>query len=335
MLRHFQFPALRGNPAGDPAVREVPVLLPRGAAEAAGDASAAAGRYPVLLVLAGYTGGGSTLLNRRAWLPSFPEQVDRLRERGALGDLIVVLPDAFTVYGGSQYLNSAATGRYRDMITEDLLPWIDRSFPTLASRDHRAVAGKSSGGYGALRLAMDRPDLFSAAACHSGDMYFEYCYRQDFPRLLGQLERHGSLEKFMEAFLAAPKKTSEMVLAMNLVAMAAAYSPNPRRPWRVDLPVDPRTGEIDAEVWERWLEHDPVRLVERRGEALRRMKALFLDCGSRDQFLLQYGLRVFCSRLCRLGIPHQAEEFDDDHTDTGYRYDVSLPRLWEAIRPPP
>lgn len=336
-MKHFQVliesvecPALRGNPCGDPWVREVPVVLPVSAADPG--AGAASGRFPVVFILAGYTGSGPMLLNRRAWLPSLPEQMDRLRERGAIGDLIAVLPDAFTIYGGSQYLNSPATGRYRDMITEDLVPWVDRRFPTLAGARHRAVAGKSSGGYGALTLAMARPDLFSALACHSGDMYFEYCYHSDFPRLLAQIERHGSLERFVEAFLAAPKKTTELVLAMDIVAMAAAYSPNPAKPWRVDLPMDPRTGEVDPAVWARWLEHDPVRLAERSAGALREMRLVYLDCGRRDQFHLQYGLRILSERLKRLGVLHRAEEFDDDHTDVGYRYEVSLPLIWEAIR---
>jgi enterochelin esterase family protein len=149
---------------------------------------------------------------------------------------------------------------------------------------------------------------------------------------LSQLDRHGSLERFMEAFFASPKKTSEAILALNIVAMAAAYSPNLEKPWRVDLPVDPRTGELDPGVWSRWLERDPIQLLERHADSLRKMSLLYLDCGSRDQFHLQYGLRIFRERLDRLGIAHVAEEFDDDHTDTGYRYDVSLPRIWEAIR---
>ncbi|MGH9361633.1 MAG: alpha/beta hydrolase [Thermoanaerobaculia bacterium] len=331
MLKHFQTlvesfdsSALRGNPAGDPSEREVAVVLPRAAPPEA--------RFPVLIVLAGFTSTGLMALNRRAWLPTFPEQLDRLRDRGAIGDMIAVLPDAFTIYGGSQYLNSTATGRYQDMLADDLVAWVDRRFPTHAAARHRAVAGKSSGGFGALSLAMDRPGLVSAVACHSGDMYFDYCYLNDFPRLLAQLDRHGGLEKFIDSFLAAPKKPSEQILAMSIVAMTAAYSPNPEKPRRLDLPFDPRTGEVLPEVWQRWLERDPVRRVEAAAGALRSLRLLYLDCGSRDQFQLHLGLRILRQRLTRLGIPHQAEEFDDDHTDTGYRWEVSLPKLWEAIR---
>ena len=336
MLTHFEivtesveFPSLRGNPAGDPWIREVAAIVPKGAGGVRAQDSAA---HPVVILLAGYAGTGPMMLNRRAWVPSLPEQIDGMRERGEIGDLVVVLPDGFTVYGGSQYVNSTATGRYRDMITEDLIPWISRRFPASALPRHRAVAGKSSGGFGALSLAMDRPDLFAAAACHSGDMYFEYSYQLDFPRLLAQIGKRGSLKGFIEAFLAAPKKTGDEVLAMNIVAMAACYSPDPARPWRVALPFDQRTGEMDPDVWARWLEHDPVRRVDRCANALRGLRLLFLDCGSRDQFNLQYGLRILTERLCRLGIPHEACEFDDDHSDTSYRWDVSLPKIWTAIR---
>jgi hypothetical protein len=163
-------------------------------------------------------------------------------------------------------------------------------------------------------------------------MYFEYCYWQDFPRLLKQVWKHGGFEGFMNAFFAAPKKTTDLVLAMSIVAMAAAYSPAPEKPWRVDLPVDLETGEVRQEVWRRWLEQDPVRLCERHAEDLRRLRLLYLDCGRQDQFHLQYGMRIFSGRLTALGVAHVAEEFDDDHSDTGYRYEASLPRLWEAIR---
>jgi S-formylglutathione hydrolase FrmB len=210
---------------------------------------------------------------------------------------------------------------------------VDRRFPTLAAARHRAVGGKSSGGYGAITLAMERPDLFAAVACHSGDMYFEYCYLPDFPKLLGKIAKRGSLANFIEAFLAAPKKTGDDIAAMNMVAMAAAYSPAPEKPWRLALPFDPRTGEIDPEVWGRWLARDPVRMVDGAAESLRGQRLVFLDCGARDQYSLQYGMRIFGERLRRLGIEHTALEFDDDHTDTGYRWNVSLPLLWQAIKP--
>ena len=122
-----------------------------------------------------------------------------------------------------------------------------------------------------------------------------------------------------------------MFLAMSMIGMAAAYSPNPAEPCGVEFPFDLHTGELRGEVWERWLEHDPVRLCERHVDGLKKLRFLFLDCGSRDQFHLQYGLRILRQRLERLEVTHTAEEFDDGHMDTAYRYDVSLPLLWKHI----
>lgn len=344
-VEEFESPALAGNPLGDPHRRVVPVLVPRGTSPngtsaqgtslhgtSAHGTSAHGQRYPVVFVLAGYTGSGRSFLNWSAWSPSLPERIDILRDRGVIGDLIAVFPDAFTRVGGSQYINSEGTGRYEDMVAEDLVSWADSRFPTLADGRHRGILGKSSGGYGALVLGMRRPDVFSAVACHSGDMYFEYCYKTEFPRLLRQMEAHGGLEGFLAAFADAPKKTSDLVLAMNVAAMAFVYSPASGKPGGVDLPFDARTGELDEGVWARWVEHDPVRIAERHVEALRSLRCLFLDCGRRDQFHLQYGLRILSRKLESLGVPHVVEEFDDDHTDTSYRYEVSIPRVWEAIR---
>lgn len=326
VVERFDSPALRGNPAGDPSERDVPVLLPRRRA------SARLARHPAVYALAGFAGSGRSFLNWHGWTPSFPERIDRLRAQGKIGDLVFVFPDGFTRYGGSQYIDSEGTGRYGEMLAKDLVAWADSRFPTLAAARYRGIVGKSSGGYGALVAGMTHPDVFSAVACHSGDMYFEYCYKQDFPRLLRLLEKHGGLEGFLKAFFGAPKKTTDMVLAMNIVAMAAVYSPDPSAPGGVALPFDPGTGEIRPEVWARWLERDPVVLCERCAESLRRLRLLYLDCGKADQFHLQYGLRILSKKLRDLGVEHVAEEFDDDHSETSYRYEVSLPRVWEAVR---
>jgi len=323
-IESFESPALKENPAGDPWKRSIPVVLPRRRGRE---------RYPVMLVLAGFSSSGLSFLNWHGWTPSLPQRMDRLREEGALGDVIAVFPDGFTRYGGSQYINSTATGRYEDMIVQDLVAWVDARYPTLTDPRHRAILGKSSGGYGAFVLGMRHPDVFSAVACHSGDMYFEYCYGHDFPRLLRFLDRNGDVRGFLKAFFDAPKKTSDLILAMNLVAMAAAYSPDASRPGDWLLPFDPRTGEIREEVWSRWLAQDPVRLCETHAAELKKLRLLFLDCGKKDQFHLQYGLRILSRRLEALGVPHVVEEYDDDHTDTSYRYEVSLARIWESIRP--
>jgi len=166
VVEEFDSRVLHGNAAGDPHVRRVPVWLPPSY-----DADPAR-RYPVVFVLTGFMGRGRTLLNDSPWSPSLPDRMDALVANGCQ-ELILVMPDCFTRYGGSQYLNSTATGRYQDHVVGELVPWADATFRTLGAREHRGVMGKSSGGYGALVFGMRHAATFGAIACHSGDIEFE------------------------------------------------------------------------------------------------------------------------------------------------------------------
>lgn len=325
VLERFESAALKGNAPGDPAVRTLPVYLPPAYDEEA------ARRFPVCYVLSGFTGRGTMLLNDQAWVPPLDRRMDALIERGC-GEMILVLPDCFTRYGGSQYLDSTATGRYEQHLIGELVPWIDARYRTRAAREHRAIMGKSSGGYGALIQAMRHPDVFAAVASHSGDMYFDYCYRADVPRLCSALQAAGGLEPWLEGFYAARQKKHEDFAVLNMVAMSACYSPNPATPpYGIDLPCDLETGAFREDVWRRWLEHDPLHVLESRAEALRAMRLVYLDCGIKDEWHLHHGARLFARRLRQLGIAHEHQEFDDGHMNVGYRQDVSLPKIAAAL----
>lgn len=323
---------LRHNPLGDPATRQTPVYLPPGYEESQN-------RYPTVYLLVGYTGRGTYLLNDSAFDETIQERLDRLIESGAIRPMIVVMPDCFTRYGGSQYINSSATGRYEDYLTQEIIPTIDRQYRTCAEAGFRAIAGKSSGGYGAVALAMRHPNLFGAVACHSGDMYFEYCYKPDFPAFLNAAGRLGlaspeALAQFLADF--SPKmhpKPANFFDILSVAAMAACYSPNPASPGGFDLPLDLTTGELLPHIWQRWLAHDPITLLqeEQHIAALRRLKLLYLDCGNRDEHGLHYGARIFCHRLAKLNIPYVYEEFDGGHRNTQFRYDVSLKLISQAL----
>ncbi len=320
---------LQGNAAGDPHVRRVPVYLPPSY-----DASPTR-RYPVVYVLTGFTGRGRMLLNDNPWSPSLDDRMDAMIERGC-DEMILVMPDCFTRFGGSQYLNSSATGRYQDHLVGELVPWIDGRYRTLASRDHRGVAGKSSGGYGALIMGLKHADTFGALACHSGDVCFDYCYRPDLPKFCAAIQRGGGLESWLKHFEAGVQKSSDDLHVLNMLAMAACYSPNPAtRPFGLDLPIDVATGRWRDEVWQRWLEHDPLLLVERHYDALRSLRLLYLDCGTRDEWNLHLGARLFVERLEQFRVTHEYQEYDDGHMNVSYRYDTSLPKLARALAPPP
>jgi S-formylglutathione hydrolase FrmB len=323
----FQSTLLADNPLGDPAEREVPVYLPPSYADERR-------RFPVVVVLAGYSGTGRMLVNEKPWTEALDARMDRLIASGAAGEMILVMPDCATRLGGSQYLDSPAHGRYESHLCDELLPAVERRYRTLPAPRHWGVVGKSSGGYGALVLAFRHPDRFAALASHSGDSAFEHCYLPDFGATVRALDAHqGSVLRFVEAFERKPKKSAQDQTAIMTIAMAAAYSPDPDGELGLALPFRWPTGEIVPEVWRRWLDWDPVRMVERLAEPIRRLRAVFLDCGLADEWRLYLGARQLAERLRALGVEVRHEEFEDTHMSIEYRYDVSLPFLWQALRP--
>jgi enterochelin esterase family protein len=141
----------------------------------------------------------------------------------------------------------------------------------------------------------------------------------------------GDPAAFMKKFWAEEKKGKDDFPALNLIGMSACYSPNPESPWGYDLPFDLETGEMRDDVWQRWLEHDPVTLVENAVENLKSLKLLYIDAGTRDEFALDLGARVLSKRLRDFGIDHIHEEFDDGHFNISYRYDRSLELISERV----
>ena len=315
---------LRGNRLGDPARRAVAVYLPPGYDEGGA-------RYPSAYVLAGYNARGSMLLNESAWDENIAERMDRLIASGAVQPMILVLPDCLTAYGGSQYINSEASGRYEDHLVDEVLPHIDATFRTLAQRDARAVLGKSSGGYGALMLAMRHPGLFGLTASHSGDLYFELCYKSAFPGFVRDIGHLGGLAAFLSGLRSIRPRDARYNRIVNTIAMASCYSPNGAAEHGFDLPFDLATGELNETVWARWLRHDPVHLAAEHAAALKSLRLIYLDAGSDDEFNLQLGARVFCAKLSEQGIGFHHEEFKDGHLNIPYRFDVSLRAISERM----
>lgn len=316
-ILEFESRVLRGNPLGDPSVRRTPVYLPP---------SYPRGRYPVYFMLTGFTGFGEMLLARGAWSESLPERLDRLIATRKMREAIVVMPDGFTRYGGSQYLNSPATGRYEDHVVRELVPHVDRRYPT---NGRRAVLGKSSGGYGAMVLGMRHPGVFHALACHSGDMYFEYCYLPDFPKAIDTFRKYGGPAKFLKTWERMPKRNrGDLHPAINTLAMASCYSPRGKS---FDLPFDLETGGLLPEVWRRWKAWDPVEMLDRHARDLRKLRLVYLDCGTRDQYALHHGARIFARKARGLGLRVVHEEFDDDHSSIAYRYDRSFALLSKSL----
>jgi pimeloyl-ACP methyl ester carboxylesterase len=320
---------LRGNPWGDPAVRDLPVYLPpTGRTEGA----------PLLVLLAGYASGGFHHFQRGRFLDdSIVGRLDRLERTGAVPEAVMIGPDCLTTLGGSQYLNSSATGPYEDYVVQEIVPWVRERYRTGPT----AVLGTSSGGYGALVLGLRHPELFSALASNAGDAYFEYCYPPDFPVAFRELRKAGGPEEFLRRVLSQPVSGfgpgSPIGKSLATMAYASAYSPIPDEPGRFDLPFDLESGALRSEIWSKWLRCDPVRMVEdpRYADALARLKLLFIDGGLRDEFGLDVSARILAAAARRRGGRVEFQEYDAGHFDRGPRYDVMIPRLLAALGAPP
>lgn len=319
--------ALRGNLLGDPAVRAVSLYLPEGYDGSDAD-------YPLFVGLAGFTGSGPKLLSWQGFGESLPQRIDRLCGAGAMGPVVLALPDCFTSLGGNQYIDSAALGRWEEFLLDEAIPRIEQRYRVRRDPASRAIFGKSSGGYGALIHGLRHGDRWGAVACHSGDIGFELVYRRDLPAALDELARHdGDVVRFYEQLKASEKIRPGEMHALMLLAMSATYDPDPQAPLGVRLPVDPHTCRLIDERWERWLEHDPLLLIDRPEcqASLRGLRGLFLDCGRSDQYFLHYGAREFVRKLEALSIEHHYEEFDDNHSGIDYRMDRSLPFVYKRV----
>jgi S-formylglutathione hydrolase FrmB len=318
---------LADNPLGDSPRRPLYVYSsPRAGTVAEG--------VPAIYVIQGYSGQADMWLERAAFEPSFVERLDQMFEARECPDAIVVLVDAWTALGGSQFLNSSSTGRYMDYLCEEVVEFVDARYPTLASRDHRGLAGKSSGGYGAMVVPMLRPDVFGALASHSGDALFEACYLREFPVIARELRDHysGSLELLLREVAEADHfDWDRFGGAFSLYAYAAAYTPDPARPGAALLPFDVATGRLIDEVWERWLEFDPVRMARKHADALRSMRRIYLDAGKSDEWFLDLGAQAFSEELSKLGAEHTLELFEGKHGGISYRYPGAIRELVLAL----
>ena len=321
-------PSLAGNPLGDPDVRATPVYLPPQYDREPER------RFPVIYNLHGFTGSGFSHLNFQAWQPRSHERLEAAIEAGEMPPCIYVLVDGWTKLGGTQYVNSAAVGNHFDYVTRDVVGHLDRSFRTIPRREARAVMGKSSGGYGALVMAAYASEIFGLVADHSGDAGFLWCYLPDFPKAAKAIAKAGGVRAWLDAFWERARKTKPAKddgAVINILAMAATYSPDPAAELRFRLPFDVETCALDEAVWRRWLDQDPVNFIPRHADAVRSLRLLYMDCGANDDYNIQLGSRQLSRRLRELGIEHVYEEFDDDHVNVQYRYERSFRLIGERL----
>jgi Putative esterase len=323
-----QSTVLRDNPLGDAADRPLWVYLPPGYD------TETTRRYPTIYLIQGYTGTVSMWANRSPFRPTALEMIDDLfAGPDTPPPALVVAVDAWTAYGGSQFVDSPGTGRYHTYLCEEVVPFVDARWRTIPDREARGVTGKSSGGFGAMITPMLRPDLFGGLASHAGDTLYELCYLPDFGKVVRLLRDQygGSYEAFWRDFRSrvAFSREGDGPL-VGTYGVAACFSADPDG--SVRLPFDTDTGQLIEPVWQRWLDWDPVRMVPRYADALRSQRAIWVDAGLRDDYFLDLGARAFVAELAKIGVTDvRYELFDGTHRAIEYRYPMALRFLAEQL----
>jgi hypothetical protein len=319
---------LRGNPLGDPFERPLWVYTPPGYADEPDR------RYPSVYIIQGYTGYVTMWRNRSPFRQPFPEAADQVFANGQAPPAILVYVDAWTSYGGSQFVDSPGTGQYHSYLCNEVVPWVDARYRTAADREHRAIMGKSSGGFGSMITPMLRPDLFSGLATHAGDALYEQCYLREFGaavRLLRDYE--ADIWAWWEDFGSRVAFTHPAdATLLGILGVAACFSA--RDDGTVDLPFDPRTAVVRPAAWQRWLEWDPVRMAPLYSQELRSMRSIWIDAGTRDDFFLDVGAEAFRGELRAIGVADDViryELFDATHAGIDYRYPMSLAWLCQRM----
>ena len=222
-----------------------------------------------------------------------------------------------------------------DYLCDEIVPFVDQRYDTSADREHRGIAGKSSGGYGAMVTPMIRPDVFGAFASHAGDALFEACYLRSFPSITRTLRDHfdGSYDVFFEHLTQADHfDFGRFGEPLEMYAYAAAYSPDEHVVGNVQLPFEVGTGKLVDDVWERWLALDPVRMIGSRAPVMRTMRHIYLDAGRSDEWYLDLGAQAVSRELDKVGVPHRLTLFDGKHGGISYRYPGAIRELILALQ---
>jgi Putative esterase len=319
---------LADNPLGDPSRRPLWVYRPPGVE------LDHPRPLPAIYVIQGYFGRLDAWDAHEPFEPSLIERVDALFAAPDCPDAIVVYVDAWTAYGGSQFVNSIATGPYQDYLCDEVVPFVDERYPVAADRDRRALTGKSSGGFGAMIVPMVRPDVFGALASHAGDALYEACYVPFFPKAARTLrdDFEGSVDGFFRAVAEADHfDIGNWGDLMLVYGCAACFTPDPEHPGKALLPFEVETGRLIDDRWERWLALDPVRMVSGHADALRSMRRIYLDAGRSDEYFLDLGATAVASELDAIGVEHTLELFDGKHGGIAYRYPHALRELALAL----
>jgi len=287
--------SLEGNLEGDSPDRDVTIYLPPSYA------TDRTRRYSTVYLLHGYGGTDSTWTGR---LVKLPETADRLAAAGGFHEMIAVMPNAFSLHKGSMYSNSVTSGDSESYVARDLVAYVDGHYRTIPDRLSRGLAGHSMGGYGAVRIGMKRPDVFSSlyilsACCLNAQI-------NPRPEAMAASETIRTREEAEEA-----GRGRGFGPSTNL-AFAAAWSPNPGNPpLFLDLPV--KDGKVRPEIVAKWAANAPLAMIDQYVPSLKAYRAIAIDIGTADGLLASN--KELEQAMTRFGVAHTYEEYDGDNTN--------------------
>lgn len=294
--------ALEGNLEGEAVDRDAVVFLPPGYRQNKKH------RYPVVYALHGFSIGAEQ------WTHEIhvPQTLEGAFAQGAK-EMIVVLPDSKTVYGGSMYSSSVTTGDFERYIAHDVVAYMDAHYRTIPDRMSRGLVGHSMGGYGAARIGMKHPDVFGSLYVMSA-----CCLSPRGSRPGGSGPANPDMQKAMEAqekqleSVKSPADAAGMSFFVRAqLASAAAWSPDPKNPpLYFDLPM--KDGEPQPEVSAEWAANAPLAFIDQYIGNLRQYRAIALDVGDQDG--LRFDMIKLHQILENFGVANSFEIYHGTHT---------------------
>ncbi|MEM7607391.1 MAG: alpha/beta hydrolase-fold protein [Myxococcota bacterium] len=302
---------------GESARRSVLVYTPPGYDESK--------RYPLVLMLPAFAAGHRGVYGYNRWKPNTFERLEAQILAGECEPIVVAVPDPMTRFGGGQYVDSAVSGHHQSHLVEEVIPHVDAHFRTYPEGARRAAVGRSSGGFGALRLATDRPGTIAALASHAGDALFDVTMRPMLTSAAVAYHEAGGVQPFAERMEDKGPSSPTDFDGLIVLACSMAYAPEAQAPYpHCEMPVDPN-GAL-AGGWERWLAHDPIAHIEALTK-LPDLRYAFIDAGSGDEHGLQFGAKAVADALKARGVNVFHEEHVGGHRGTSWRYEASLPAI--------
>ncbi len=287
--------SLEHNLEHDSADRDVAIYLP------SSYAMNRSRRYPVVYFLHGWTQSSEKWYGPTEFWAKLPTILNNAFTKPGNREMIFVTPDAFTRYQGSFYSNSATTGNWEDYIVRELIPYVDAHYRTIPERASRGLAGHSMGGYGAIRIGMRHPDVFSS-------IYLLSACCMKFPDSF-------LLENGVKAEAARTPEQADALetLPLLLVAISVAWSPNPNNPpFFADLPV--KDGKLAEEIVAKFHANEPLYMIDQYVGNLRELKDIGMDVGNKDSHIAE-ATQQLDRVLTSYGIPHEFEIYNGNHID--------------------